>query len=86
MLRFENLSAKQSVAKRVELTTIWESDDTLISIHLHDLHDAIGQHFSWQPFEQLWHWNARIPSNKNKFYSKIKVVLLLTIRWFFSIN
>ncbi len=54
------------VSKRVELTTICGSDDPLTPTRLHGLHDAVGRHFSWQTFEQSRHWNARIPSEKNK--------------------
>jgi len=65
MIKFYNSPVTLPVSKRVELTTIWESDEPVTPIRRHGLHDAIDRHFSWQTFEQSRHWSARIPSIYN---------------------
>ncbi len=46
MRKCEYLPVTLPVSKRVELTTICESDDPLAPIRRHGLHEAIGRHFS----------------------------------------
>ncbi len=69
MRKCEYLPVTLPVSKRVELTTICESDDPLAPMRRHGLHEAIGRHFSWQTFEQSRHCNARIPSKQKSFIS-----------------